>query len=307
MKVIRVIIAFLFIFTFVLVGGERVVFGGYSGGGISESTITTPANGWYPGPGGKYYYSSAACPAGGCQYSPAGSYTNQSYAGYYYSPNTGLFYPIGAPPSIGGGGGSGPSGVDTCTGVYDNCSAWTTCSPSCGPGTQARACYDTGCGSMQEQSQACMTNDPNVWLPPTTLCSMKCGTGTWDLVNQCGTTQAFACNTQTCADWIKLKNSSFISPNSLSNMINLAPTAYDADDTTEQYLIVGKSGVAVAPGIDIEVSNFTTTSRTGNPEYTALYTPSAFLMTPSYFISYIKACKEYKGRLLPAGRIKSFC
>jgi len=138
-----------------------------------------------------------------------------------------------------------------------------------------------------------MINDPTIWGTPTE-CSVKCGTGTQNITNQCGLTVPQACNTQACGPWIKLKDTSFVSPRTLTNLIPLPPTAYDADDTTEQYFIVGKSGVALAPAISLDISNITLTAKTGNPEYKALYTPGAFSMTPALFLSYVKARKEYK-------------
>jgi hypothetical protein len=47
--------------------------------------------------------------------------------------------------------------------------------------------------------------------------------------------------------WIKLKNTSFISKNSLTSKIPYFPVAYDGDDTTQPYFIVGMAGVVGAP------------------------------------------------------------
>ena len=165
---------------------------------------------------------------------------------------------------------------------------WSACSTSCGPGTQSRT---NACGTTETQS--CQINDPNVWSGWGT-CTVNCGTGTQSRTNQCGTPQTQDCNTQVCPAWIKLKDLSFISPNSLTDMIALLPAPYDADDTTDQYFIVGKVGVVAAPAININISNSSPTAKTGDPEYKAVYTPSSYSMTPNSYLSYVKARKDYK-------------
>lgn len=220
-----------------------------------------------------------------------------NYSGFYQAPN-GNYYPIGVPavPGVdndGTAGGPAETG-GICTGIYDNCSTWSECSTSCGPGNQTQYCYDTGCSAVQTNTRACQINDPTIWGDPVTACTVNCGGGTWDRVNQCGTTQAFACNESACPAWTKLKDSSFVSTNPLFNMISLAPQAYDTDDTTDQYFIIGNDGVVAAPGININISNVTPTSMTGNPEYKVIYTPESYSLTPSTFLSYVRARKEYK-------------
>ena len=87
--------------------------------------------------------------------------------------------------------------------------------------------------------------------------------------------------------WIKLKNTSYISKNNLDNIIPAAPVAYDADDTTEPYFITGAGGVVSSinlgtnPGVMAD-----------NPEYKATGVSPTFLMTPSSYLSYIKARKQ---------------
>lgn len=235
----------------------------------------------------------------GCPPPPGAGLNNggNNYSGFYLAPN-GNYYPIGVPvvPGVNNNGtGGGPAETGgVCTGVYANCTNWSECSTSCGPGTQIQNCFDTGCSAVQTNTQACQVNDPNVWGDPVTACTVNCGGGTWDKVNQCGTTQAFACNTSACPAWTKLKDSSFISTNSLFNMISLTPQAYDADDTTEQYFVVGQAGLVAAPGIILDISTVSLTAKTGNPEYKVIYTPESYSLTPSTFLSYVRARKEYK-------------
>lgn len=87
--------------------------------------------------------------------------------------------------------------------------------------------------------------------------------------------------------WIKLKNTSYISKNNLDNLIPAAPVAYDVDDTTEPYFIIGAGGVVTPinlgtnPGVKAD-----------SPEYKATGVSSTFLMTPSSYLSYIKARKQ---------------
>lgn len=229
-----------------------------------------------------------SCPAAGSGYagSNATSYGGSQYAGFYLG-NNNVWYPINT-----GSGGAGPSGSNSCTGVYGSCTSWGTCSASCGPGTQTRNCYDTGCGTQQTQSQSCQVNDPNVWgaWGP---CTANCGGGTQTQTNQCGTVQSQACNTQPCGPWIKLRDTSFYSVNSLTNVMSSTPTAYDIDDTTQPYFIVYNDGVVAAPTINIDISNVSPTTKTGNPEYKAAYTPEAYALTPASFVSYVKARKDY--------------
>ena len=293
MRVFRVIFVFLLIFIFVLFAGRTVVLGAY------EYTAAEIEANYDPATGGQIFTPNNGCL--GCAGTDAGTYTNdmQDYAGFYeWPPDSGSYYAIGLPttPEYGGGGGGGgpeDNGTGACTGVYANCWDWSACSPTCGPGTQERTCFDTGCGAPQAQSQACQVNDPNIWGPPTT-CSVKCGGGTQDRINQCGTTETIACNTSACPAWTKLKDSSYVSTNPLYNLLSLTPVAYDADDTTDQYFIVGNDGVVAAPGIELDISNVTPTAKTGNPEYKVIYTPESYSLTPSSFLSYVRARKEYK-------------
>jgi hypothetical protein len=279
MRWVKIILVLFFVLAFVFTVGEKEVFGGYTGsnyvwgsGGLTAGQVCT----------------------GGCPQPPGvGSNGGNNYSGFYYSPITGNYYPIVSSVSPGSPG-DGPANTGgVCTGIYDNCGAWGSCSTSCGAGTQDRNCFDTGCGAVQVQSQSCMVNDPTIWGTPTT-CSVKCGGGTQDHTNQCGTTETIACNTSACPAWTKLKDSSYISVNPLSDMLALAPVAYDADDTTDQYFIVGADGVVAAPLIDLDISNLTPTAKTGNPEYKAIYTPEPYSLTPSSFLSYVKARKDFK-------------
>lgn len=302
MRWVKNILGFFLVFTVIFLVGNKIVFGGYNIPPIPGADPAYTSGGYTLVQIVNAYCSGSIedcndIPAGQAGSTNTAGYTpGQLFSGYYQAPN-GNFYPIGVPVVVydnPGTGGSGPEddGTGACTGVYGSCSVWGACSPTCGPGTQTRQCFDTGCGAILTESQSCMVNDPDVWGPPTT-CSVNCGTGTQNITNQCGTTVPQACNTSACPAWIKLKDSSFISIHPLTDMLALAPVAYDDDDTTEQFFIVGDDGVVAAPVININISNVTPTAKTGNPEYKALYTPT-YSMTPALFLSYVKARKEYK-------------
>lgn len=277
MKWMRFLLRIFFIFSMFFVMERVNVHGAYD------------LSNYNPGTGG--LTENQVC-ANGCPPDATG-WGGSIYSGFYIAPN-GNWYPIGNPAVPGGGGGGGPAETGgACTGIYANCSTWSPCSTTCGPGTQQQLCYDTGCGAVQTNTQACMVNDPTIWGTPTT-CSVKCGGGTQDHTNQCGTTETIACNTSACPAWTKLKDSSYVSTNSLYNLLSLTPVAYDADDTSDQYFIVGNDGVVAAPGIELDISNVTPTAKTGNPEYKVIYTPESYSLTPSSFLSYVRARKEYK-------------
>jgi len=92
--------------------------------------------------------------------------------------------------------------------------------------------------------------------------------------------------------WFKLKDSSLISSNSITSNIPESPVVYDADDTTDPYLIIDSAGAVL--GSSVNVNQINSSAKTGNPEYKATYTPASKTMTPSNFLSYIKSRKEYK-------------
>ena len=77
-------------------------------------------------------------------------------------------------------------------------------------------------------------------------------------------------------------------------MISLVPEAYDADDTDEQYFIIGKPGVAIAPAITINISNVNPTAKTGDPQYKATGYSSTYLLSPASYLAYIKGRKDHK-------------
>ena len=92
--------------------------------------------------------------------------------------------------------------------------------------------------------------------------------------------------------WIKLKNTSFVSANSLSGSIPEIPVKYDNDDTLDPYFIIGNGGVVAAPNIDLGLDPDTGIRANADDIYVEPYTPKVH-MTASDFISYIKARKQH--------------
>lgn len=99
--------------------------------------------------------------------------------------------------------------------------------------------------------------------------------------------------TQAPSAWIKLKDSSFISTNSLTSKIPYVPAPFDSydDDDQSPYFIIGSSGLVGAPVINLGLN---ASAKTGNPEWKATNLNTSYKMTPALFYSYIKARKEYK-------------
>ena len=99
--------------------------------------------------------------------------------------------------------------------------------------------------------------------------------------------------TQAPGAWIKLKDSSFNSTNSLTSKIPYVPAPFDSydDDDQSPYFIIGSSGLVGAPVINLGLN---ASAKTGNPEWKATNLNTSYKMTPALFYSYIKARKEYK-------------
>jgi len=132
MKIAKIILGFLLIFTLVFTVGKITVLAT----GYTDAQIQTEENGWYPdGHGGYIYEAPEGCASGGCTGDPwQGTGT---YAGYYES--NGLYYPIGTGSN---NNGDGPAGPNCTRGTYGNCTLYGACSPTCGTGSQSRTCYD---------------------------------------------------------------------------------------------------------------------------------------------------------------------
>lgn len=94
--------------------------------------------------------------------------------------------------------------------------------------------------------------------------------------------------------WIKLKDTSFISKNSLYNHIPLAPLAFDADDDGSPYFIINSllssSGLVSAPSLNITGLNANAKPNATSQQLT--YT-TTYPLSPSSFISYVKSRKTY--------------
>jgi hypothetical protein len=94
--------------------------------------------------------------------------------------------------------------------------------------------------------------------------------------------------------WVKLKNTSFISQNSLTSKIprTLEILPYDSDDSPANiYFIRDVAGVVAAPAINITGLN--SDAETGDPEYKLTSSSLSYLLTPNSYLSYIKARKQH--------------
>ena len=91
--------------------------------------------------------------------------------------------------------------------------------------------------------------------------------------------------------WVKLKDTSFVSSNSLLNTVPAIPVRYDSDDTIDPYFIIRDGGIVAAPNVDLGTGAGVKANT--NNTYVESYTPKV-KMSATNFISYIKARKAYK-------------
>lgn len=177
-----------------------------------------------------------------------------------------------------------------CTTSNSSCTSWSNWSP-CNGGFQQRECQAPA-GVNDTQVQSCSSQPPTSTPGPGATNTPNPPTNTPVPPTNTPTPTRTPTPTPTPGPWSKIKDSSYISANGLNNRIPLVPVAYDASDTTEAFLIVGESGVAAAPALNITAVN--ANAKTGNPEYRAIYTPASYAMTATSFMGYVKARKEYK-------------
>lgn len=93
--------------------------------------------------------------------------------------------------------------------------------------------------------------------------------------------------------WVKLKDASFNSLGRIQSYIPAAPVAYDADDTTQPYFIVGDGGVVTAESIALKGLNAGAKAGTSDWQDSPYSMIPAPMSSPN-FISYIKGKKQYK-------------
>ena len=93
--------------------------------------------------------------------------------------------------------------------------------------------------------------------------------------------------------WTKLKNTSFYSNEQLWSQIPASPVAYDADDTTQPYFIVGEGGL-VGAYPDINIFGLNSNAKTSANDFSGLYEPLPPYMSPLDFAQYVKGKKTYK-------------
>lgn len=90
--------------------------------------------------------------------------------------------------------------------------------------------------------------------------------------------------------WIKLKNTSFLTSNSLTNIIPQNITPYDSEDTNERYFIIGN-----APGNVIATSiNLGTAQPSSKNWTTENYSQNLIFYSVDSFFEYVKSKKPYQ-------------
>ena len=101
--------------------------------------------------------------------------------------------------------------------------------------------------------------------------------------------------TPTPGPWIKLKNTSFISNKNLVNRIPPGPIAYpDGEDDAYSFFITDGTVGGTAAGLVAALSVNLSPGKPNSRDVWASYPSLSFQMTPSGFLSYVKARKEYK-------------
>ncbi len=181
-----------------------------------------------------------------------------------------------------------------CTGTTGGCTTWSSWGP----------CEDFACvktrycivGNARPQATSCTTGmgcgggpvATNTPVPTNTPTPTPTNTPTPTPTN---TPTPTPTPTQAPSAWVKLKDTSFISKNSLVSKIPYIPVAYDADDTDlNPYFSIGSGGLVTAASINLGINAL---AKTGSPEYQVANAITTYPMTPSVFYSYIKARKEY--------------
>ena len=109
----------------------------------------------------------------------------------------------------------------------------------------------------------------------------------------CSGATSQSCNEQQCI-WTKLKDSSFLSKNSLVSHIPIAPVPYDSDDDGTANFISGEGGLVAASSVDLDSVNASAKASTHNwsTDYSAT-TPPSGAQSPTAFLSYVKSKKTY--------------
>ena len=94
--------------------------------------------------------------------------------------------------------------------------------------------------------------------------------------------------------WIKLRDTSFQSRNSLINSIPTSIVTYDTDDTIDPYFIIYNAGVVVGDPL-IDIDNINSNAKFSDPtsaNHSATHLPT-YPLSPNSFLSYIKARKQH--------------
>ena len=115
------------------------------------------------------------------------------------------------------------------------------------------------------------------------------GTGVWVTATPTPTPTP----TPVLGPWSKLKDASFLSGERIQSYIPASPVAYDTDDTTQPYFIVGDGGVVAASSIALSGLNGSAKANSQDWQDGAYSMPPP-AMLPQDYITYVKGRKETK-------------
>lgn len=143
-----------------------------------------------------------------------------------------------------------------------------------------RAYYNYGDGDEPNFRQVCSdTATVNVGSPTSTPTPTNTPTPT---------------STPASGPWVKLKSTSYYSNNNLINNIPLVPVAYDSDDNTNPYFIIGQPGAGLTAASSINLTTLNSNAKPNNSDWSATGYSAVYSMTPATFRSYVIGRKEYK-------------
>ncbi|MBI5127198.1 hypothetical protein HZA76_01955 [Candidatus Roizmanbacteria bacterium] len=93
--------------------------------------------------------------------------------------------------------------------------------------------------------------------------------------------------------WTKLKDSSFFTNDLLWSQIPASPVAYDADDNSQAYFIIGEAGI-VGAYPEIFITGLNSGAKVSSHDWGSIYESLPQKLSPADFTSYVRGRKEMK-------------
>ncbi len=93
--------------------------------------------------------------------------------------------------------------------------------------------------------------------------------------------------------WTKLKDASFFTNQLLWSQVPASPVAYDADDNSQAYFIIGEAGV-VGAYPEIFVTGLNSGAKVSAHDWGGIYESLPQKLSPADFSQYVRGRKEYK-------------